>query len=119
MELESYFDFTEYGEIRIKGHRIYLEDVLHEYLKGMGPEQLLAHFTTLNLEKIHAVILYYLANREKVEAYLHQMSAEAEARYQESLSKPNPKRDELRERFRKIRESRQTNSELAPVGKSE
>ena len=36
MQLEDYFDFTDYeqhGEIRIQGHRIWMHNVLEEYLR--------------------------------------------------------------------------------------
>lgn len=33
MQLEDYFDFLAPNDIRIKGHRIGIEDVLYEYIK--------------------------------------------------------------------------------------
>lgn len=59
---------------------------------------------TLKFEKIHATILYYLANKEEIEAYLErvrQLDAEAE---QEQLRNPSPFVVELRERFAKASE---------------
>lgn len=32
MQLEDYFDFFDNGEIRVKGHRIGIEDILYEYI---------------------------------------------------------------------------------------
>ncbi len=69
MQIEDYFDFLSPEEIRIKGHRIGLEDVLEEYFAGMSAEQLAERFHTLSLEEIYATLLYYHANREKVKAY--------------------------------------------------
>lgn len=68
MRLEDYFDFTDYekyGEIRVQGHRIWLHDVLVEYLKkGLtAPQQLLERFPTLDMEQILACLLYYHANQ--------------------------------------------------------
>ena len=61
MELENYFDFVEKDVIRIKGNRIDIEIVLEDYLEGASPEEILLRYPTLNLEKIHATILYYLS----------------------------------------------------------
>jgi len=71
MQLEQYFDFLAPDDIRIKGHRIGIESVLYEYLfREQTPEQILRRFPSLALEQIYATILYYLSNREKVEAYV-------------------------------------------------
>ncbi len=71
MELENYFDFLATDDIRIKGSRIGIESVLYEYIyRGQTAEQLIKRFPTLQLEQISATILYYLHNREQVEAYL-------------------------------------------------
>ncbi len=63
IELENYFDFVEKDVIRIKGNRIDIEIVLEDYLEGASPEEILLRYPTLNLEKIHATILYYLAKK--------------------------------------------------------
>jgi len=71
MELENYFDFLATDDIRIKGSRIGIESVLYNYIYRQQPaEQIAEHFPTLKLQQIYATILYYLENREKVEAYL-------------------------------------------------
>ena len=71
MQLEQYFDFLAPDDIRIKGHRIGIESVLYEYLfREQTPEQILRRFPSLTLEQVYATILYYLSNREKVEAYV-------------------------------------------------
>ena len=71
MQLEQYFDFLVSDDIRIKGHRVGIESVLYEYLfREQTPEQILRRFPSLELEQVYATILYYLSNREKVEAYV-------------------------------------------------
>jgi uncharacterized protein (DUF433 family) len=102
MELESYFDFVEEDVIRIKGNRIDIEIVLEDYLAGASPEEILLRYPTLNLEKIHATILYYLAKREEVEAYLERVRRLDEEASQEQLRNPSPFIVELRERFAKV-----------------
>lgn len=69
--LEDYFNFLAEDDIRIKGHRIGIETILLEYLRrDRTPEQIQAMFPTLALEDVYATILYYLANKEKISAYL-------------------------------------------------
>lgn len=71
MQLEDYFDFLAPDDIRIKGHRIGIEDVLYEYIfNAKSPNELQRRFPTLTLEQIYATLTYYLHNREKIDAYL-------------------------------------------------
>jgi uncharacterized protein (DUF433 family) len=71
MQLEDYFDFLAPDDIRIKGHRIGIESVLYEYIyKEQAPEQIVQRFPSLSLDQIYATILYYLRNRERVNAYI-------------------------------------------------
>ncbi len=58
--LESYFEFLDSGEIRIKGTRVGLEIVIRDYLQGASPEEIVLRYPTLSLEQVHAAILYYL-----------------------------------------------------------
>ena len=101
MELENYFDFIQEDAIRIKGNRIDIEIVLEDYLEGASPEEILLRYPTLDLEKIHATILYYLAKTEEVEAYLERVRQVDEAADQEQRQNPSPFVVELRERFAK------------------
>lgn len=71
MQLENYFDFLAPDDIRIKGTRVGIESVLYDYIyRQQHPEAIIERFPTLSLEQIYATILYYLHNREHVEAYL-------------------------------------------------
>ncbi|MBL7183471.1 MAG: DUF433 domain-containing protein, partial [Anaerolineae bacterium] len=74
MKLEDYFDFLSPDDIRLKGHRIGIDDVLYYYLEGYTPEEIAANLPTLNLEQIHATITYYLHNRAEVDAYLSRLA---------------------------------------------
>ena len=103
MLLEEYFDFVAPDDIRIKGHRIGIDNVLHYYLEGYSPEEIAANLPSLSLEEIHATIIYYLRNRAQVDAYLSRLNAWREARYQEWAGKPSP----LIERLRSVRSQRQ------------
>jgi uncharacterized protein (DUF433 family) len=83
MQLEDYFEFLSEDDIRLKGHRIGLDDVLYYYLEGYSPEEIIANLPSLSLEQIHATILYYLQNRAEVDAYLARLHAWREERYRE------------------------------------
>ncbi len=75
MQLEDYFDRFSADDIRIKGHRIGIEDVLLLYLDGYSPEEIAARFPTLRLVEIYATITYYHARRAEVDAYLTRLAA--------------------------------------------
>ena len=71
MQLEDHFDFLAPDDIRIKGSRIGIESVLYEHIhRSQTPEAIGERFPTITLEQIYATILYYLHNREQVDAYL-------------------------------------------------
>jgi uncharacterized protein (DUF433 family) len=96
MRLEDYFEFLDPDDIRIKGHRIGIDDVLAYYLDGYTPEEIAANLPTLSLEQIHATITYYLHNRPKIDAYLARLAAWREGRYQEWAANPSPVVQRLR-----------------------
>ena len=57
VKLEDYFDFFSADDIRIKGHRIGIKNVLDYYLEGYTPEEINANLPSLSLEEIHATII--------------------------------------------------------------
>ena len=108
MQLEDYFDFTDpHGEIRLKGHRVWIQHILHPYLEqGKSPEQIAADLPTLSLDKIYATILYYLVNKDAVDKYLRAVEEEAE-RQRSAQPPPTPEFLERVTRARAEREARQ------------
>lgn len=91
MQLEEYFEIHHPDDIRIKGHRIGIDDVIKYYLDGYTPQQILEKLPTLNLEKIHATLTYYYHNQEQIDAYLKRLDDWREQNYQEWLaSEPSP-----------------------------
>jgi uncharacterized protein (DUF433 family) len=95
MQLEDYFDFekfeTPYGpleRIRIKGHRIAIENVIDFHNRGVSAEEIAkVHYPSLTLAEVYATLAYYLHNKEKVDAYIQQGEEIADAYYQEHLRK--------------------------------
>ncbi|NEO36915.1 MAG: DUF433 domain-containing protein [Moorea sp. SIOASIH] len=72
MKIEDYFDFIASDDIRIKGTRVGIENVLYEYIyRNRTPEEILNCFYTITLEQVYATILYYLNNKEVVSQYIY------------------------------------------------
>ncbi len=109
MDVRDYFDFIDDENIRIKGHRIYIDDVLEEYLfECKTPEELLYRFPTLNFEKIHATLLYYEANKAEVQALLLRVKKYRKESYQRWLETEGatPEVVERRERLERYRQKK-------------
>ena len=96
MQLEDYFDFLGRDEIRIKGFRIGIEQVLGYYLEGFSPEQIAEELVGLTPEEIHATITYYWHSKEEIDAYLRRVGALTEAEYEEWAKNPSPLIQRLR-----------------------
>jgi uncharacterized protein (DUF433 family) len=109
MNLEEYFEFVGPDDIRIKGHRIGIDDVLYYYLEGYTPEEIAAQLPTLSLEEIYATITYYLQNHAELDAYLIRLAAWREQRYQEWATNPPP----LVQRLRALKAEREKERAVA------
>jgi uncharacterized protein (DUF433 family) len=108
--VESYFDFLDSGEIRIKGTRVGIEIVLRDYLGGAGPEEIVLRYPTLSLEQVHAAILYYLRNAEELNRYLKESWEQGEATWEEQQRHPSKFVQALRKRIELKRRQLQNNS---------
>ena len=83
MQLEDYFEFVSEDDIRLKGHRVGIDNVLTYYLDGYTPEEIQGVLNTLSLEVIYATITYYYHNRFQIDAYLKRLLDWREERYQD------------------------------------
>lgn len=106
MQLEDYFVFLSKDDIRLKGHRIGIDNVLCYFLDGYTPEEIKAAYPDLSLEKIYATVTYYLHNKKEIDAYLLRLKNWQETCYQKSLASPSPQR----EKIRLIKQQRKNNS---------
>ncbi len=70
--LEAWAD----GSIRVGGTRLLLHIVVNEHLMGETPEQIARNFPPLTIAEAYAVIAYYHANREAVDAHLAWVESE-------------------------------------------
>ena len=96
MQLEDYFIFLSEDDIRIKGHRIGIDNILFYFLEGYTPEEIKSIYPDLSLEKIYATFTYYFHNQKAIDAYLNRIKNWKETRYQESLEHPSPQREKMR-----------------------
>ncbi|TRU73111.1 MAG: DUF433 domain-containing protein [Microcystis viridis Mv_BB_P_19951000_S69] len=102
MQIQDYFNFLASDDIRIKGSRIGIESVLYEYIyRAKTPEEIAQQFETITLEQVYATILYYLHNKEKVNAYLADWLEFCRQQREEQKSNPSP----ARQRFRQLKEA--------------
>jgi len=99
IELTDYFDFIGEDDIRIKGTRVGIETVLHDYQEGASPEEIVLRYPTLSLEQVYATITYYLAHREQMSAYLARVRQQQEEAWQEQQQHPSEFVRMLRERL--------------------
>ena len=100
MNLPEFLQTDESGLIRLAGHRIGLEDVLHFFNEGSSPEMIVGQFPTVPLPLIYKVIAFYLENREKVDKYVAQERAAVERH--RAAAPSGPDMDELRRRLAQI-----------------
>ncbi|MEB3174511.1 MAG: DUF433 domain-containing protein [Cyanobacteriota bacterium] len=96
MQLEDYFLFLSEDDIRIRGHRIGIDNLLFYFLQGYTPEEIKSIYPELPLEKIYATITYYLHNKSQIDAYLERIQNWQESHYQLSLNQPSPQREKIR-----------------------
>lgn len=84
------------SRIRVGKSRISLDLVVEQFENGMTPEDMVRAYDTLVLADVHAVIAYYLRNRDDVRAYLKRRAEEAEAlRAKIENERPPVSREEL------------------------
>lgn len=104
MKFEDIFDFISENDIRLKNHRVGIEDILHYFIDGYSPEEIQAQLPTLSLKEIYATITYYLYNLTEVQDYLTRLESRQEQRYQQSIINSSP----VAERLRQLKAERST-----------
>lgn len=103
MQLEDYFAFLSPDDIRIKGHRLGIDDVLARYLEGYSPEEIIAYYGTLRPVEVYATITYYHQNRAEVDVYLARVQAWREQHWRELTAQEPP---EVVKRLRAVQAER-------------
>lgn len=93
----------EHGAIRVSGTRVTLDTVIARYHQGDSPEAIHEGFDVLPLHDIYAVIAYYLANHDELDAYLQHREEEAERNRQDVEATYTPEQKAFNERVRSHR----------------
>ena len=65
------------GVVRIAGTRVTLDTVVLAFDEGASAEEIAQQYPSLSLPDIYAVIAFYLAHRDEVEAYLRERGEQA------------------------------------------
>ena len=68
---------NERGSILVSGTSVTLDSLMACYHQGDSPEDIHQGFPTVPLTDIYAVIAYYLAHQDEVDAYLEQREQES------------------------------------------
>jgi uncharacterized protein (DUF433 family) len=114
MRLQDYLDFLGPNVIRLKGHRIGLEDIIEAHQDGESPEQIAAFYQTVTLEQVYGAITYYLRHRAETDEYIQRVNAIRDARIQaaEPSDLTRRLRDRMDARERRVENERAT--EVSP-----
>jgi uncharacterized protein (DUF433 family) len=94
----------EHGAIRVGNTHVLLELVIHSYYIGETPEGIVDSYPSLTTADVYAVIGYYLANREEIDAYVRQRDQQAEQILREMEANLTPEARALRTRLRAYQE---------------
>ena len=82
--------------MRVGKTRVSLDLVVEQYENGASPEDMIRAYDTLALADVHAVISYYLRNRDEVRGYMARRAEEAKALQAKiETERPRVSRDEL------------------------
>ncbi len=109
MRLEDYLDFLAPDVIRIKGHRIGLEQIVELFHEGYSAEQIQLELPTLSLEEVYATIAYYLHNRAPVDAYMARQLALVEEELRVAATRePSPAMKRIRALLAARQQARQS-----------
>jgi len=97
MQLEDYFNFLAPNDIRLKGTRVGIETILHDFIyQAKTPEEIANTYPSLTLEQVYATILYYLHEKEKVSQYITDWLEWGRKMREEQRKNPPPSVERLR-----------------------
>jgi uncharacterized protein (DUF433 family) len=108
---------TDQGTIRVKGSRVSLDSIIHQFKLGATAEQIVQSFPSLSLGDVYSTIAYYLTHRPEIEEYLEQQETAADALQQqlESSSSYQTEIADLRARILGRWTSAQENGDATPI----
>lgn len=107
MNLEDYLEFLSPEDIRIRGTRIGIEHVLHEFVfREKTAKEIVRMFPSLSEEQVHGVICYYLGNRDRLDHYLRDWLESCESARRAQAEAPSERVARLRSRMAERRAAR-------------
>ena len=91
-QLSSYFEVLDPLDIRLKGSRVGIDNVLYYYVRGCSLTAIQEAYPSLTLEQIAATILYYHQNQPEIDQYLRDLEAwqEESARQMNAAAESSP-----------------------------
>ena len=92
----------EQGTIYISRTKVTLDILIARYQQGDSPEAMHEGFSTVSLTDIYAVIAYYLAHRDELDAYLKQRDDDVERIRQEMEARYTPEQTARTDYFRSL-----------------
>src|SRR5690242_15484773 len=94
------------GGFYIKGSRVPLDSVVHEFRNGASPESIRQAFPTLTLEQVYGAITFYLGHQSEVDVSLREAEG-AWAEFEATHPIPQATQDRLREARERMSTRRQ------------
>lgn len=105
----------EHGAIRVGKSRVLLELVIHAYYMGETPEGIVDSYPTLTTSDVYAVIAYYLAHPEEIDAYTRQRDKRADKIISDLEANLTPEARALRSRLRAFQEQQKIVNDPFPA----
>ncbi|HEX5272844.1 MAG TPA: DUF433 domain-containing protein [Gemmataceae bacterium] len=102
MKLPEFLERGTLGEIRVKGHRVYLLHIVEDYTGGMSTDAIAEEFDTVSRDVIVRVIAFYLDNKSEVDEYVARCHEEMERNY---AAAPKIDLEELKRRREEMRKA--------------
>lgn len=90
LDPKGLLDFQDPTDIRIKGHRHGIEEVLLALREGWNVDQIAEYYPTLTMDEIVGVIDIYNRARPRFDPYLDVVVAHEEKAREEQRLRPNP-----------------------------
>jgi len=83
------------GILRVLGTRVPVDNLLHEFLAGASPEEIVHAYPSVSLADAYTLIGHYLANRTELDAYLNENRTATTAAIAEGRQRQSGLRERL------------------------
>jgi uncharacterized protein (DUF433 family) len=81
-----------HGVVHVGNTRVPIDTVVHYFLTGYSPEEIVDCFPTLSLADVYSTIGYYLRHQEEVDRYLQERERQAEESWAQVEARQGPGR---------------------------